>query len=199
VALGECDEAEPLIARFDAQAAKLGREWALATSDRCRGLVRAARGDLPGALAALERAAAGHRRCSMPFELGRTLLALGAAQRRARQRRAARHSLTEALAIFDGVPLWAGKARAELARIGGRTPAGENLTPAEARIAGLVARGLTNREAAAELVVSVHTIEGALTRIYAKLGVRSRSELTRRLALRSDPEAGDHTTEFTAI
>jgi DNA-binding NarL/FixJ family response regulator len=118
----------------------------------------------------------------MPFELGRTLLALGATQRRARQRRAARESLAEALTTFDGLgaPLWADRARAELGRIGGRTPAGERLTPAEARIAELVARGLTNREAAAELVVAVHTIEAALTRVYAKLGVRSRSELASR-------------------
>ena len=123
----------------------------------------------------------------MPFELGRTLLALGVTQRRALQRRAARQSLTEALAVLDGLgaPLWAGKAGEELARIGGRTPAGERLTPTEARIAALVARGLTNREAAAELVVTVHTIEAALTRIYAKLGVRSRTELSHQLAGRS--------------
>jgi DNA-binding CsgD family transcriptional regulator len=184
VALGECDQAERLIDGFAAQAARLGRDWALATADRCRGLVLAARGDLPAARAALERAAAGHRASAMPFELGRTLLALGVTQRRALQRRAARQSLAEALAVFDdlGAPLWAVKAGEELARIGGRTPAGECLTPTEARIAALVARGLTNREAAAELVVTVHTIEAALTRIYAKLGVRSRTELSHRLA-----------------
>ena len=59
------------------------------------------------------------------------------------------------------------------------TPA--TLTITERRIAALVADGRTNREVAAELVVSVHTVEAALTRIYAKLGVRSRTELTRRL------------------
>ncbi|HEY7076232.1 MAG TPA: AAA family ATPase [Solirubrobacteraceae bacterium] len=182
--LGECDAAERLIDAYEARALALGRDWGRATSDRCRGLVLAARDELPAALAALERAVAGHRRSSMPFELGRSLLALGATQRRARHRRAARESLAEALAIFDGLgaPLWAGRARAELGRIGGRTPAGERLTPAEARIAALVARGLTNREAAAELVVAVHTVEAALTRVYAKLGVRSRSELAHRFA-----------------
>jgi DNA-binding NarL/FixJ family response regulator len=40
---------------------------------------------------------------------------------------------------------------------------------------------MTNKEAAAELVVAVHTIEAALTRVYAKLGVRSRTELARKL------------------
>jgi DNA-binding NarL/FixJ family response regulator len=191
-ALGECEAAERLIEPYEAQATALGRSWAQATSERCRGLVLAARGDLPEALETLERAAVGHRQSPMPFELGRTLLALGSAQRRARQRRAARESLTEALTIFDGLgaPLWADKARAELGRIGGRTPAGESLTPAEARIAELVADGLTNREAAAELVVAVHTIEAALTRIYAKLGVRSRTELARQFAGRSDDGSG---------
>jgi DNA-binding NarL/FixJ family response regulator len=119
---------------------------------------------------------------AMPFELGRTLLVLGAAQRRAKQRRAARESLAEALALFErlGAPLWAAKARAELGRIAGRPPAGDALTPAEARIAERVARGLSNREVAAELVIEVHTVEAALTRIYSKLGVRSRAELARR-------------------
>jgi DNA-binding NarL/FixJ family response regulator len=187
-ARGEPGRAEELIERFDERAAALGRQWARATADRCRGVILAARGDPAGAVAVLERACAGHRAQSAPFELGRTLLALGSAQRRARQRRSARASLEEALAIFErlGAPLWAGKARAEIARIGGRTPVGERLTPAEQRIADLVATGLKNREVAAELVVAVHTVEAALTRIYSKLGVRSRTELVRRLAEQAD-------------
>lgn len=187
IALRECDEAERLIGRFERQSVELGRDWARATSDRCRGLILAGRGDLAAAVATLERATAGHRSSSMPFELGRTLLVLGAIQRRAAQRRAARDSLTEALTIFErlGAPLWAAKARAELARIGGRTPSGQKLTPTETRIAQLVASGYTNREVASELVVAVHTVEAALTRIYAKLGVRSRTQLARELAARS--------------
>ncbi|MGZ4384102.1 MAG: AAA family ATPase [Gaiellaceae bacterium] len=187
----DVEEAEALVERFEQRAVALDRGWARATADRCRGLLLAARGDQAAAVTALERARAGHRRSSMPFELGRTLLALGATQRRARQRRAARESLTEALEIFEslGAPLWAGKARAELDRIGGRTPAGRRLTPAETRIAELVARGLTNREVAGELVVAVHTVEAALTRIYDKLEVRSRSELTRVFADRPGASA----------
>jgi DNA-binding CsgD family transcriptional regulator len=193
VAHGDHDEAERLNAQFERQAVQLGRAWAQATSHRCRGLILAGRGELPEALAALEAACAGHRGCAMPFELGRTLLSLGAVQRRANARRAARESLSEAREIFErlGAPLWAESARAELGRIGGRTPAGATLTPAEAKIAELVARGRTNREVAAELVVAVHTVESALTRIYAKLGVRSRSELTRQLAQRPGPPPGD--------
>ena len=86
--------------------------------------------------------------------------------------------------IFDevGVPLWAAKARAELGRIGGRAPAGDDLTSTERRIADLVAEGKTNKEVAATLVVTERTIESALTQIYRKLDVRSRTELARKLA-----------------
>jgi DNA-binding CsgD family transcriptional regulator len=55
------------------------------------------------------------------------------------------------------------------------------LTPSERRIAEIVAAGKTNREAAAALFLSVHTVEGTLRRVYRKLGVRSRTELSRRL------------------
>ena len=70
---------------------------------------------------------------------------------------------------------------AELARIGGRAPSRDELTEAERRIAALVAEGRTNREVAAALFVTEHTVEGALTRAYRKLGVRSRAELAHRL------------------
>jgi DNA-binding CsgD family transcriptional regulator len=72
------------------------------------------------------------------------------------------------------------KARGELGRIGGRTR-GEGLTPAERRVADLVAEGRTNREVAATLFLGERTVASHLTHIYAKLGVRSRTELARRL------------------
>ena len=132
----------------------------------------------------LERAGELHDRVGQPFELARTQLARGAAQRRARQKRKARDSLGSAIATFDelGTPLWAEKARAELARIGGRAPAGEGLTPSERRIAELVAEGKTNKEVAVALVVSERTVESALTQIYRKLDVRSRTELAHKLS-----------------
>ena len=106
---------------------------------------------------------------------------LGGVQRRLKRKAAARRSLEEALAILEatGAPLWAERARAELARIGGRTRAG-GLTPTEERVADLVAEGRSNKEVADALFVSVRTVEANLTRIYAKLGVRSRTELASR-------------------
>jgi DNA-binding NarL/FixJ family response regulator len=86
-----------------------------------------------------------------------------------------------------GAKLWADRARAELARIGGRHAAGDELTPSERQVAALVAEGHTNREVAAALFLAERTIEGHLSSIYAKLGVRSRAELAHRFAAGQDP------------
>ena len=168
-----------LLARGEPRASMLDRASALAILARCRGLVLAARGDLEGAFASFEQALAEHVRTVDPFQHARTLLALGRTQRRAKKRAAARATLEDALARFEtlGAPLWAEQTRAELARIGGRAPSRGDLTEAEQRIALLVAEGHSNREVAAALFLTEHSVETALTRIYRKLGVRSRGEL----------------------
>jgi DNA-binding NarL/FixJ family response regulator len=127
------------------------------------------------------------------FECGRTLLALGSTRRRAKQKRAAREALEQALALFEelGARLWAAKAREELARIGGRRPASKNLTETERRVASLAAEGHSNKEIAAALFVSVHTVEAHLSRIYRKLEIRSRAELGRRIAASEDATIED--------
>jgi DNA-binding NarL/FixJ family response regulator len=99
-----------------------------------------------------------------------------------KRKAAARETIGEALAVFEtlGAALWAAKGRAELGSIGGRAPSTDELTPAEQRVAALVAEGRTNHEVAAVLYVTDHTVEYHLSRIYRKLGVRSRAELARR-------------------
>jgi DNA-binding NarL/FixJ family response regulator len=57
------------------------------------------------------------------------------------------------------------------------TEVGRTLTPREAAVARLVARGRTNEEVAAELHLSTKTVEWNLTKVYRALGVRSRTEL----------------------
>ena len=106
----------------------------------------------------------------------------GVVRRRARQKRPAREAIEAALEGFEtlGAAGWAEKARAELGRIGGRTRA-EGLTAAEQRVAALVAEGRTNREVAAALFLAERTVASHLSRVYAKLGVRSRTELARKL------------------
>jgi DNA-binding NarL/FixJ family response regulator len=85
-----------------------------------------------------------------------------------------------------GAALWSAKARAELARVGGGAAAND-LTPTEQRVVELVAEGKSNREVADALFVTVKTVEANLTRIFRKLGVRSRSELIRRALVASSP------------
>ena len=182
VAVGELDEAEQMIALWDERARAVDRAWALAILARARGLFLAARGDRDAALASFDDALAEHARTGDPFQHARTVLALGRTQRRAKRRAAARATLTDALERFErlGAPLWAAQTRAELGRIGGRHADSDELTDAERRIAVLVAQGRSNREVAAALFLTVHSVETALTRIYRKLGVRSRAELAGR-------------------
>jgi DNA-binding CsgD family transcriptional regulator len=184
VAVGRLEDAGRLLASHEECARRLDRPSALAAAGRCRALLLAARTDFDGALASVGDALAQHARVAIPFERGRTLLVLGAVQRRAKRKRAAREALEEALAVFErlGAGLFAEQARLELGRIGGRGPATDQLTPTERRVAGLVAEGRSTKEVAASLFVSPKTVEGHLSRIYAKLGIHSRAALARELS-----------------
>jgi DNA-binding CsgD family transcriptional regulator len=180
--LGLIDDAVRVLDVWERDAARLGREWVLAHVTRCRGLVAAAQGDVGRSGSLLEQAVAQHEEVGDPFGRARALLALGTVRRRARQKRAAREAIRAALSGFEqlGAATWVERARAELGSIGGRRRE-EGLTAAERRVAALVAEGQTNREVAAALFLGERTVAGHLTHIYAKLGVRSRTELARRL------------------
>src|SRR5262249_28054182 len=136
-----------------------------------------------GALDILRRAVEAEQHCPLPLERARTRLALGRALRRAKRRADARLELEGALQRFEalGATRWTEQTRAELGRLGGRRRT-DGLTPSEQKVAELAANGLPNKEIAAALFVTVHTVEAALTGIYQKLGVRSRTEMARKLA-----------------
>jgi DNA-binding CsgD family transcriptional regulator len=180
--LGRIDDAVRVLDVWDGDAARLGREWVLGHVTRCRGLVSAAQGDVTRAAFLLEQAVSQHGELGDPFGRARALLALGIVRRRLRQKRPAREALEAALGGFEtiGASDWAAKASDELGRVGGRTRE-EGLTSAERRVAALVVEGRTNREVAAALFLGERTVASHLTHIYAKLGVRSRTELARRL------------------
>jgi DNA-binding CsgD family transcriptional regulator len=182
LALGRIDDAAERLDAWKAAGRRLDRPWVVAQAVRCSGLVASARGDLDGAARLLEEAIAAHEAVRDPFGRGRALLALGTVLRRAKQKRDARGALEAAVAVFEetGAAGWAERAREELARIGGRTTSG-GLTPSERRVADLVAQGRTNAEVASALFLSQRTVASHLTHVYAKLGVRSRTELARRL------------------
>jgi len=185
VGAGQLDVARSLLGR----ATWVARDPVMAALvARCQGMLLAAGGRSGDAVAELSRALELHDAVDpMPVERARTQLVLGSVQRRMKQRRAARETLTAARDAFETAqaPLWAARARAELARVSGRAPAAGGLTETERRVAELIAAGLTNREVAAELFVTVRAVESTLTKLYAKLGVRSRTQLAGRL--REDP------------
>lgn len=183
IGLGQFDAAQRLLSLLEERALALDRVSMRAAAARSRALLTAARGSFDAARAAIAEALAQHERLDEPFELGRTLLAQGAIERRGLRRAAARAALTRAREIFDGLgaPLWSERAASELARIPGRGPASPELTEAERRVATLAAEGLANKEIAARLYVTVRTVEAHLSKAYAKLGLRSRAQLAARL------------------
>lgn len=183
VALGRTAEARQVLDAYRDRAEATGRSWAQVLTRRADAIVAAAEGKLEAAIAELEAIAPDELLTRLPFERARTLLALGTIQRRMKRRREARATLGDARAIFEdlGARLWAERAAAELDRIGGRGPSSGDLTATERQLADLVARGLSNKEIAAALFVTPKTVGTKLSRIYAKVGVRSRTELVRRL------------------
>jgi DNA-binding CsgD family transcriptional regulator len=184
--LGRTDEAVEALDWYEGNARRLERASARANCLRCRGLLAAQGGDLDRAIACFTEALTWHERAEIPLDRGRTLLALGVTQRRARRRRDARVTLERALTVFTevGAARWGERARAELRRISGRAPTAGALTPAEERVALLVAEGRTNREVATALFLSDRTVEGHLSRVFGKLGIQHRTELQRALSAR---------------
>ena len=191
VELGELDAAQAVTDRLRELAEQQEHPWGLATAKRCDALVRLASPTYDEAAASeLAEAAADYGELGLPFDRARSLLALGRAQRRLRKWGAARGSLEQAASAFEeiGSTGWAEQARTELARTGGRRrqAAGE-LTEAERRVVELAVEGLSNKEIARALFVTVPTVETHLSRVYAKLGVRSRAQLAGRLSAGRQP------------
>ncbi|MFE9428267.1 AAA family ATPase [Kitasatospora sp. NPDC006697] len=167
---------------FAAWSARIGDpDWTRALVLRCQALLGPAELAESGYLAALEL----HERAGRPFELARTSLLFGEWLRRGKRKTEARTRLREALEVFErlGAGPWAERARTELGAAGAAAPqaapAGPlaGLTPQEEQIARLAARGLSNREIAAQLFLSPRTVGHHLYKAYPKLGIASRGEL----------------------
>ena len=178
--IGAEHEVEAAISALRRQGAA-GRQEAAVAADRCQALLSAARGDAEEALSVL-RGIVGQPGSECPFEAARSMLALGQVYRRAGYKRLASDTLNAAAGAFEdlGIPRWAERARDEAGRVGLR-PTTSTLTETERRVAELVGSGHSNQETAAELFMSIKTVEANLTRIYRKLSVRSRTELANRL------------------
>jgi DNA-binding CsgD family transcriptional regulator len=182
IQLGRVDEAARWVEWLTERGKRLNRAWAIATAARCRGLLL----EVTGADAGpdFEVALREHDRQPIPFERARTLRAYGAYLRRRGRKAAARETLEAAATVFErlGARQWSALTHDELARIGGRARVTKALTPTERGIADRVASGRSNAEVANEMFLSPKTVEWNLTKIYRKLGVRSRAELAAKLA-----------------
>jgi ATP/maltotriose-dependent transcriptional regulator MalT len=193
---GRLDDALRSLARLERLAEKTGGAWTNAVAARCRGLFAADDAFEDDFDAARDF----HSRVLTPFEAARTDLCLGERRRRVKRRSEARIPLRSSLETFDrlGAEPWVRRARDELRASGatprsrGRSPLSD-LTPRELQVALVVTDGATNREAASALFLSPKTVDYHLQNIFKKLGVRSRTELARRL----DP-VGGRDTEHTA-
>jgi DNA-binding CsgD family transcriptional regulator len=184
VRVGRAGDAIRELEKLEHQGRETGSRWAAATAARCRGLLA----DDDAYDAILLHALELHGE-DEPLERARTELCLGRRRRHSRHRAAARVVLHQALTTFEGLGAepWAEQARVEL-RATGEAPAASRggsltaLTSQELQVALVVAGGATNKEAGAALFIGPKTVEFHLGHVYGKLGVRSRSELVRRVA-----------------
>jgi len=180
VATGDLERAGAVLDSYLAEARAVDRKSALAGGARARALLAAARGAFTEAVDAADEAVAIYRDLGRPFDSAIALLAKGQVHRRFKQKALARDALSNALVEFErlGAATFAERARRELSRVGLRPAAPLHLTETEQRIAELTARGMTTKEVAAALFLSPRTVAANLTRIYRKLGVRNRAELS---------------------
>jgi DNA-binding CsgD family transcriptional regulator/tetratricopeptide (TPR) repeat protein len=186
VRTGEITEAQDVVDVTRQQALRLGRESVLAVLDRAEALVRAARGEHEGAIAQLTSVQDRLAKLGYGLEEARAAFVLA----RLRPGRPAPTAYDEAARLFRrcrALP-WLRQVEAaaampappEPAPVPGPAPAVlEGLASMERQVAALVMEGATNREIAARLFISVKTVEATLTRVYRKLGIRSRVDIVR--------------------
>ncbi|MER6989668.1 helix-turn-helix transcriptional regulator [Saccharopolyspora hirsuta] len=177
--LGRTTDVHTPLAQLTSWAYHAEQPWIDAHVHRCRALLAPDEDAAELYLAAL--------RChpdDRPFERARTALLYGEWLRRARRKSDARAQLRDAFETFrrlDAAP-WAERARTELDATGEAVPepaggALAALTPQERKIIRLAARGLSNKDIAAQLFLSPRTVGYHLYKAFPKLGVTARTEL----------------------
>jgi DNA-binding CsgD family transcriptional regulator len=183
---GRTDLAEEWLGELRVFAEGTEMAWAWAAVHHCRAVLGG-----PDVEEEFRRALEWHARSSRVPARARTQLALGEFLRRQRRRTDARIPLREALDTFEtlGAGFWAERARQELRASGETARRGADLVPTEltaqeAQVAGLVRKGLSNKDVAARLFISPRTVDFHLRNVYTKLGITSRTELA---ALALDP------------
>ena len=183
--LGRLDDAVMELAALEARQRRVAKPWAAAAIARGRARIALARADPAAAIEATTFAAASPPHRWSRFDIARVLLVRGEALRHARSRREAGETLARAEDLFAqlGATIWATRAADEIARLGLKRSAARALTPTEGRVARLVGQGYSTRAVAAQLGISPRTVETHLASVYGKLGLSSRAELGRAMAL----------------
>jgi DNA-binding CsgD family transcriptional regulator len=178
--VGDLETAETMVERLERWVAADDWTWVAATAGRCRALIT----EGPDADVRFKAALAVDGIGELPFQLARTHLAYGEWLRRARRRAEARTQLRAALELFERLDAgpWIERASAELRASGEtarrRDPSTlDQLTPQELQVARLAGQGLRNREIAAQLLISTHTVSYHLHKVFTKLRIASRAEL----------------------
>lgn len=176
-------EADEFLTPLEAVARERGHRSATARLGYVRGRLLGARGQLAAADEVFRQARAQLGSLPLPYDRARVDFAHGITLRRAGRRRDAAAVLAAARQTFAtlGAAVFVQRCDRELktGRPGNRLDV-DALTDQERSVAELVATGMSNKEAAAALMLSVKTVQFHLTRTYAKLGLRSRSELAAR-------------------
>jgi DNA-binding CsgD family transcriptional regulator len=148
-----------------------------ATAATAAGAVQLAGGEPPAAVESLRHACEMWRDLRLPYEAARARMLFGSALRASGNEEDAGLELHAAVSAFERLGATP-DARAAAALLSGRTALPRGLTPREAEVLRLVAAGRTNREIAAELVISEHTVARHLQNMFVKLEVSSRSAAT---------------------
>jgi DNA-binding CsgD family transcriptional regulator len=176
--------AAPVLERLAEATSATGTDWAFAIEARCRALLSHDEAAETLYRQAIERLTP----TALRVDLARTQLLYGEWLRRERRPREAREQLRSAHGLFSefGMEGFSERARVELLATGERARSRtvetrNDLTPQETQISQLVAQGATNREIAGRLFVSPTTVEYHLRKVFAKLGVKSRTQLAHRI------------------
>jgi ATP/maltotriose-dependent transcriptional regulator MalT len=177
LACGDVDEARSASERLETIAGRYESTMLRGMVGHARGAVQLAEGDPRAALSALRAAAESWRALDAPYEIARSRALIGEACRALGDEDTAVLELEAARDAFAdlGAPVELARVDALLRR-GPQQPHG--LSAREHEVLRLVASGRSNREVAAELVISEHTVARHVQNIYAKLGVSSRAAAT---------------------
>jgi ATP/maltotriose-dependent transcriptional regulator MalT len=178
LAAGETDEARRACDELEAVAERYSSAMLDAIAAYERGAVELATGDAPLALELLRRALDAWRTLDAPYEVARTRVLIGEACRKLDDTDACTLELEAALAEFVRLGAVPDADRVERLLGGPQDAGGHGLSPRELEVLRLVAAGKSNREIAAALVISEHTVARHVQNIFGKLRVSSRAAAT---------------------